>query len=149
MSRQLLSHRPELTPWPELTESSLMQWSWHTPESSAAMCIGLVSRNFLHGGAQTQNAAVLLQIKKCGSRERFEVHSSAAYLLVLLSSSSHRSSATRKTDLSLMGREMEWTLASSTSSTSSWLLHMGVNRSRKSGCTASVQLHYALASSAF
>lgn len=66
-------------------------------------------------------------------RERLNGSSrAAAYLLVSLSSSSHRSSATRKTDLSLMGREMEWTLPSSTSSTSSWLLLVGVRRSQRS-----------------
>ena len=46
-----------------------------------------------------------------------------SYLLVLFSISSQRSSATRKTDFRLMGTEMEWTRPSSTSSTSSWLLH--------------------------
>lgn len=49
--------------------------------------------------------------------------STPTYLLVLLSTSSQRSSATRKTDFRLMGREMEWTRPSSTSSTSSWFLH--------------------------
>lgn len=47
---------------------------------------------------------------------------SRTYLLVLLSSRSQRSSATRKTDFSLIGSEMEWTRPSNTSSTSSWLL---------------------------
>lgn len=46
------------------------------------------------------------------------------YLLVLLSSRSHRSSATRNTDFKLIGSEMAWTRPSSTSSTSSWFLHV-------------------------
>lgn len=54
---------------------------------------------------------------------------SCTYLLVWLSSRSQRSSATRKTDFSLMGSEMEWTRPSNTSSTSSWLLHTWAHRS--------------------
>lgn len=44
------------------------------------------------------------------------------HLSVLLSMSSQRSSATRNTDLRLIGREMVWTWPSSTSRTSSWFL---------------------------
>lgn len=67
----------------------------------------------------------------CGIKIRSElwdlhrdlINLSLSYLLELLSSSSQRSFATRNTDLRLIGRDMEWTRPSSTSSTSSWLLH--------------------------
>ncbi len=39
---------PELVPKPVLTGSSPMACSWHTPVSSAPMCMGFVNRNFLH-----------------------------------------------------------------------------------------------------
>lgn len=49
-----------------------------------------------------------------------------SYLLVVLSSKSQRSSATRNTHFNLMGSEMVWTWAFSTSNISNWLLQQRI-----------------------
>lgn len=130
---------PELVPKPVLTASSLMACSWHTPVSSAPMCMGFVNRNFLH--MRGAHLVERLSCRKCTyitSKRRTPFSKSEqlkyegifvislnefhCHLSVLLSTRSQRSSATRNTALRLMGREMVWTWPSSTSTTSSWFL---------------------------
>lgn len=60
----LLANVPEATPYPLLTDSSSMAWSWHTSESPGAICNGFVRRNFLFQKKKNRMSVVTHMVHK-------------------------------------------------------------------------------------